>query len=265
MRRLLFSAFAIAAAAAFSASALATTITSVQARLSTPARLFTGKCPATFTFNGLIMVNGTFDSPPGSPDEFAYQFARSDGTATPTSTFTFQGSGIFSKNISNTWTLGGPALPMYSGWEELRVWPVRGGFPPTQSERVTFDFLCAKPPPTISLSANLSALPTSYRGRCPATIKFDGTITAKGSFLSGPAAPDQVAYQFVRSDNSKGPISLFTISGTGTFTKQVSTTWTLSPRGTPPFRGWEQLNVWLTNGALPQMPGPKASFSVTCG
>ncbi len=259
MKRLLFSAFAIAAAAAFSASAPATTITGVTSSLTAAPTVFNGNCPGVITFNGTITVNGTFDSAANYPDQFGYQFQRSDGAIAPISYFTVHGTGPFTHPVSTTWTLGGAALPHYSGWEQVKVWPTHGGFAYTNSPQAHFTVNCnggAAP----SLTPTLSATPTSYTGACPAVITFNGSILVNGTFNS---PSDQVAYQFQRSDNAIAPISYFPVHGTGPFTHPVSTTWTLGGAALPTYSGWQRLHVWLTHGGA-NTTSANANFTVHC-
>ncbi|MDE2134286.1 MAG: hypothetical protein KGM97_09045 [Alphaproteobacteria bacterium] len=268
MKRLLFSAFAIAATAAFSASASATTITGVTSSLTAAPTVFNGNCPGVITFNGTITVNGTFDSAANYPDQFGYQFQRSDGAIAPISYFTVHGSGPFTHPVSTTWTLGGAALPHYSGWEQVKVWPTHGGFAYAFSPQAHFTVNCSggaapAPAPAPSLTTTLSATPTSYTGVCPAVITFNGTIVVNGTFNSPPPYVDQVGYQFQRSDGAIAPISYFTVHGSGPFTHPVSTTWTLGGAALPSYSGWQRLHVWLTHGGA-NVTGANANFTVHC-
>ena len=71
-----------------------------------------GPCPVTIKFSGRISVVG------GS-GTVAYKFLRSDGASAPVESLVFDSPG--SKDVSTTWTLGGAALPTFSGWQALQV------------------------------------------------------------------------------------------------------------------------------------------------
>lgn len=96
-------------------------------------------------------------------------------------------------------------------------------------------------------SATLTASPEVYDGQCPVTIKFSGSITAKGK--------GTVTYTFIRSDGATGPvISLDFEDGE---TKSVSTTWTLS---LPQYGEWMAIKVLSPN----ELQSDKANFKGTC-
>jgi hypothetical protein len=73
---------------------------------------FTGACPATINFSGRISVVG------GS-GRVSYKFLRNDGASAPVESLSFDSPG--SKDIHTTWTVGGPGLPVYSGWEAVQI------------------------------------------------------------------------------------------------------------------------------------------------
>jgi hypothetical protein len=144
MKRLMFSALAIAAAAAFSTSALAaSSVAGMNTTLSAVPMAFKGKCPAVITFKGTITVRGTFDKQ--FPVQIGYQFLRSDEATGPISYYTITASGT--QAVSNTWTLGSStALPMYSGWQQLKAWPTghEGGFGYSFSPKANFTVSCLR-------------------------------------------------------------------------------------------------------------------------
>jgi hypothetical protein len=264
MKRLLVPVLALAATAAFSASAPAASAVSAMntTLMATPTNA-RGDCPAVITFNGAITVSGRFDPTHPVPVQIGYQFLRSDNASGPISYYTITEPGT--QTVGDTWTLGGPAMPTYSGWQQLKAWPTghEGGFGYSFSPKANFTVTCAAAQPA-SLSATLSATPREYRGSCPGVITFDGTITVNGTFNSPSNWPDQVGYQFVRSDGAKGPISYFLVHGTGPITRTVSDTWTLGGPSVPNFRGWVQLNVWLTHGGASAASSPQAAFMLSC-
>ena len=115
-----------------------------------------------------------------------------------------------------------------------------------------------------SMTNTLSATPAAFRGKCPAVITFNGTITVDGQFGAAAPTPVQIGYQFLRSDNATGPIAYYTITAPGTYA--VSTTWTLGGATLPRYTGWEQLKAWPTrhDGGFGYAFSPKADFKVVC-
>ena len=79
----------------------------ITARLRAIPESFSGKCPAKIQFDGVIIVRNNTRP----PLRVQYRFLRSDGALSPISTIVFDGDG--SKNVSTTWTLGGPSLPTF--------------------------------------------------------------------------------------------------------------------------------------------------------
>lgn len=145
MKRLMVSALAVAAAAAFSGTALAnSTVEVMKASLTAAPKMAEGACPAVITFTGTITVRGKFD--PNQPVQIGYTFLRSDNATGPISYYTITAPGT--QTVSDTWTLGGPSLPHYSGWQELKAWPTghQGGFGYAFSPKAMFTVDCIRRP-----------------------------------------------------------------------------------------------------------------------
>ena len=70
-----------------------------------------GQCPVTVKFTGYITTNG--------PGTVKYTFTRNDGATAPVFRLDFGAAGT--KPVSTTWTLGGPGLTEYSGWQRLKI------------------------------------------------------------------------------------------------------------------------------------------------
>lgn len=100
------------------------------------------------------------------------------------------------------------------------------------------------------ITASLSASPTSYSGKCPAVITFNGTTTA--------SAPVRVQYKFIRSDNANAPVKTLVFDKPGR--KAVSTTWTLGGPGLPVYDGWQAIQIVYPQ----QVTSNKALFKVQC-
>ena len=70
-----------------------------------------GQCPVTVKFTGYITTNG--------PGTVKYTFTRNDGATAPVFALEFDAAGT--KPVNTTWTLGGPGLMEYSGWQRLKI------------------------------------------------------------------------------------------------------------------------------------------------
>lgn len=128
--------FSLAAAAAALLAGGASAATSVHLGPASPPMYF-GSCPGTIKFTGVI------DSDRAGPHKF--QWYRSDGAKGPVQTLWFRPhSGPVT--ITDTWTLGGPGLPSFSGWEAVHmIFPAA-----PDSNRAKFTLRCAPraaPPP----------------------------------------------------------------------------------------------------------------------
>jgi hypothetical protein len=202
---------------------------------ASPAK-YEGPCPGVIKFSGTITVNGR--------GTVKYTFLRSDGATAPVFTLAFAGPGT--KTVGTTWTLGGAALPNYSGWEAIKI------LSPNEmvSDKAGFELICREKPNFMVTDASLKANPPRFEGPCPAVIKFLGTITTNAGGV--------VKYTFLRSDGATGPVFSLAFAGAGT--KSVSTTWTLGGKATPKYSGWEAIKIVSPN----VMESNKASFEVIC-
>lgn len=81
------------------------------AHLSAAPTNYSGNCPAKITFTGKITAK--------KAGKVQYKFIRSDGAIAPVQTLEFAAPGA--KEVETTWTLGGPNLPSYSGWEAIEI------------------------------------------------------------------------------------------------------------------------------------------------
>jgi hypothetical protein len=105
----------------------------ITAELKANPASYTGTCPAVIKFEGTISVKGIVKG----PYTLKYIFTRSDGaTDTNVKTLTFAQDGT--QKVSTTWTLGGAALPTYSGWQKIKVLTV----PPVESSQADFSVKC---------------------------------------------------------------------------------------------------------------------------
>jgi hypothetical protein len=72
---------------------------------------FNGKCPAVIQFLGTIELRAA--------GQIQFKFVRSDGAQSPVQTMKFLTANR--KAVSYTWSLGGPALPTYTGWVAIEI------------------------------------------------------------------------------------------------------------------------------------------------
>ncbi|MEW6130188.1 MAG: CARDB domain-containing protein [Acidobacteriota bacterium] len=202
---------------------------------SSPTR-YEGPCPGVIKFSGSITVNGR--------GTVKYTFARSDGATGPVFTLNFDRAGT--KPVETTWTLGGAALPTFTGWEAIRILSPK----PMMSNKAGFTLTCQRAEPFRVTAARLSASPQRYEGHCPGIIKFPGTITANGK--------GTVKYTFLRSDNATAPVFTLVFDEPGT--KPVQTTWTLGGATLKTYSGWEAIKILSPN----VMESNRATFELIC-
>lgn len=100
------------------------------------------------------------------------------------------------------------------------------------------------------ISATLEAIPASYSGTCPTTIKFKGKITVTDITRT----PLKAQYKFIRSDGTFAPVETLNFDGPGS--KEVSTTWTIGKD----YSGWIAIKI-----IYPQdVESNKANFKIQC-
>jgi hypothetical protein len=96
----------------------------------------------------------------------------------------------------------------------------------------------------------LRADPSDYKGRCPATIRFHGTIRVEGH--------GRVSYSFPRSDGARGPVE--TIEADSASPSAVETYWMRGHTSATPNEDWLTLQI-----VAPQpMTSERAAFRITC-
>lgn len=104
----------------------------ITARLHAAPTSYSAACPAKINFQGSITVRNITRP----PLKVQYKFIRSDGANAPIQTLTFNRDG--SQPVNTTWTLGGPGLPSYSGWQAISViYPQN-----VESNRANFSVQC---------------------------------------------------------------------------------------------------------------------------
>jgi len=141
-RKLIFllTTAAIAAAAAPAFALPSATIRGVSLEAAPPH--YVGKCPGVVTFHGEVRVTGQFDG--GKPVEIGYQFTRSDGGTGQNQFFNATHDGAYP--LTETWTLGGPQVPHFGGWEKVKTWVTDSGEggnkPPVWSNEAHFTLTC---------------------------------------------------------------------------------------------------------------------------
>jgi hypothetical protein len=100
------------------------------------------------------------------------------------------------------------------------------------------------------LAAHLEADPVNFRGGCPATITFNGTISLD--------RPGTVRYRFIRSDRARGPF--FTLKFEQAGQQNVSTTWRLGGARLKHYEGWEAIQIVYPRVMLSN----RAHFMMNC-
>lgn len=140
---------------------------------------YTGACPAKITFTGKITAK--------KAGKVQYKFIRSDGAFAPIQSLEFAAPGA--KEVETTWTLGGPSLPSYSGWQAIElVYPTS-----FTSNKAHFKVRCAgtganggqgpgKPDLTVKINGPSSAAPGEDIGNAvKLTARNAGAAAAPGT------------------------------------------------------------------------------------
>jgi hypothetical protein len=102
------------------------------------------------------------------------------------------------------------------------------------------------------VGAKLEADPREYKGPCPVTIKFKGSIETDG--------PATVKYIFKRSDNAIDTNDRHFTLAAAPFHQAVDTTWTLGGPGMV-YDGWEQIYIQTPNAGF---TSNQAHFHIAC-
>jgi hypothetical protein len=120
---------------------------------------------------------------------------------------------------------------------------------------VKFTWTCPKEggrTPHRVIGAKLEADPPRYKGPCPVTIKFHGSIETDG--------PATVKYIFKRSDNAIDTNDRHFTLAAAPFHQAVNTTWTLGGPGMV-YNGWEQIYIETPNAGF---TSNQAHFHIAC-
>lgn len=148
---------------------------------------YSGKCPTTIKFLGVITVKNITKP----PLKLQYKFIRSDGAFAPVKTLTFKGDG--SKRVNTTWTLGGAELPAFSGWQAVKVVYPQD----VESNHADFKIECGEGKP-MDLTVKIKRCPKSAKAGQALGSGFQVVATN-----SGDTAVKNVAVDIVlRSDTS---------------------------------------------------------------
>ena len=140
---------------------------------------FVGKCPKKFLFRGVIRAS--------RPGRVQYKWIRSDNANAPVQTIYFARPGT--KRVSTTWTLGGTALPTYSGWQAIQIiYPLKA-----VSNRARFRLSCRGagggrrlPDLTVRLRAPRTAVAGSNIGpQIKVHARNVGNAPARGTDVGG--------------------------------------------------------------------------------
>lgn len=160
----------------------------ITATLKATPESYTGKCPAVIKFEGNISVKNITRP----PLKVQYKFIRSDGAFAPVETLIFEKDG--SKKVSTTWTLGGPGLPTYSGWEAVKVVYPQD----VESNKANFKIKCEAEAKPTDLTIKITNCPKSAKAGQELGATFQVTATNHGDIAVKDVAVDIV----LRKDTS---------------------------------------------------------------
>lgn len=162
--------------------------------LEADPKVYEGPCPVTIKFTGKITAN--------MPGTVKYTFTRNDGASAPVRNlsigggFAPAGEGV-TGTVHNTWQLGGPGLPAYTGWQTLKILSPN----PMESNKAGFKIRCTNGPgegkgpsikPGTRLPLSEAVKPgikpgTGVLGSCPdpAAHRIDFSIVQRTSQFAG--------------------------------------------------------------------------------
>ncbi len=167
---------------------------------------YSGNCPAKIAFTGKITAK--------QAGRVQYKFIRSDGALAPVQTLEFNAPGA--KSVETTWTLGGPNLPSYSGWQAIEiVHPT-----PFQSNKAHFKVRCGaggadvggKPDLTVNINGPSSAAPGEDIGRALKLRARNGGNAAAPGTVGTLAPSDGYMIDVVLSKDGNVPSGFATYS-----------------------------------------------------
>jgi len=219
-------------------------------KASANPQTYTGTCPASITVNGVISLQGS--------GNVTYRWERSDGSMSATLNAVAPPSGTLVVNTLEQPTASG------GFWDVLHVLTPND----VSSAQAPFAVNCVSatatsvpaaptatptsaPPPAQVTGVKATVTPGSYKGKCPTTFTFNGSITTNGAA--------SVTYQWERSDASSSSPQTLTFGSASTQT--VMETWTL---GGPAFtyNGYEILHVLKPNNVSTNKSA--TMFSLAC-
>lgn len=160
----------------------------ITATLKATPESYSGKCPTTIKFEGEIKVTKITRA----PLKVQYKFIRSDGAFAPIQTLDFEKDGV--KKVSTTWTLGGPGLPTYAGWQAIKiVYPQD-----VESNKANFKIECTAEAKPTDLTIKITNCPISAKAGQELGATFQVTATNHGDTPVKDVAVDIV----LRKDTS---------------------------------------------------------------
>jgi len=160
---------------------------SVQAQLKAIPENYSGQCPATIKFEGVITVRNITRP----PLRLQYKFIRSDGAFAPVNTLIFDKDG--SQSVHTSWTLGAT----YSGWEAIKVVYPQD----VESNQAHFKLQCAGQERPQDLTIRIMQCPRSAKAGQNFGAGFQVTAANHGS-----AAVKDVAVDIVLRDDPSCPV-----------------------------------------------------------
>lgn len=170
------------------------------ARLVADPPSYSGPCPTTIKFHGMIDTNG--------PGTVKYIFERSDGAIdTIVKTATFAAAPFHVVIPDTTWTLGGPGFT-YTGWERIKIVSPNAGF---LSNQAGFTVKCTggtqppntppgtQPPGSTVPGTQPTGTPTTPNGK-PDLVVLRFVLKQ----YQGPCQPQTPVYIFIATVKNQG-------------------------------------------------------------
>ncbi|MEV4020512.1 hypothetical protein AB0J35_59540 [Nonomuraea angiospora] len=222
------------------APAVRTAVAKVKA---SPAKQ-SGACPTTVGFSAVVAAKGR--------GTVRYRWVRGDGSKGAIKSFRVNGTRKVVVTDRQTFDRS------TSGWQAVEILGRKG-----LSAKGRFSVACAgavevwdgahplpaEPGRPLVAAADVEAVPASYRGACPTTVTFTGTVQVSRT-------PAKVDYQWIDSSAGEGrPESLYFAAG-GPRTRQVTLPLSVgSSTG-----GWKAIRILNAGGR----DSGRATYQVTC-
>ncbi len=222
----------------------ASVIKTAVARVKASPAARSGACPTTVGFSAVVAAKGK--------GTVRYRWVRGDGSKSAIRSFRVNGARKVVVRDRQT------VDRSTSGWQAVEILGKKG-----LSAKGRFDVGCtgtvviwdtahplpARPSAPLVAAAAVSASPATYRGACPTTVTFTGTVQVSRT-------PAKVYYRWIDSGTGEGRLESLLFAAGGPRSRQV----TLPLAVGSSTAGWKAIRIVNTGGR----DSGRAAYTVTC-